>query len=614
MADRLPNLGDCGRKYCASSSGALCLNGRPRESYWHVEGDLCVALEGYPWWADRDLSELARQRGHAAALAAAYRARGEALLERLHGAFAFAVVDLEKSESLVAIDRAGIHSVCFAEGPKGTFLFSTTTDSIAAFPTMTATVSPQRLYHYLYFVDRVPAPWTIFAEMNKLAPGEFARFANGRVVVGRYWRMRYSEDDAKGADEMGAEMFGHLRTAVARSLDGEDLGRTGSFLSGGLDSSTVTGLFAERCRTPAKSFTMSFAIDGYDETEYARAAVEKFRTEHREYLVTPNDILDLIPRLAEVYDEPFSNHSCVPAFQCARIAREAGVDLMLAGDGGDELFAGNAHYLSDSIFDRYRMIPRLVRTSLIEPIVALGARAQSAGLARKAANYVRIANMPVPVRMTRANVFARVGLDRVFDAGFARGIDASEPLRFVEAVYEESPSPSAVKKMMHLDLRITLADGDLRKVNRMCELAGVRVRYPFLDDDMVEFSGRVPHRYLIAGGELRAFYKRAARGFLPDKIIEKKKHGFGLPFLEYSDRFRPLLEMPCDVVSTLKSRRIFRTDFLDDMIACHRGAANGLSRGDIWDLMMIELWHQRHVDRRDAVSRAASRRAPVGAT
>jgi len=614
MADQLPSLGERERKHFATASGALSLNGRARESHWYVEGKLCVALEGYPRWADPDLAELARQRGHAAALAAAYRARGGELLAGLYGTFALAVVDLEKSEAVIAIDRAGIHSVCFADGPKGSFLFGTTTDAIAAFPSMTATVSPQHLYDFLYFVDRVPAPWTIFAEIRKLAPGEFARFGNGKVTVGRYWRMRYSEDDGRASDEIGKEMFGHLRTAVARSLDGEDPKRAGSFLSGGLDSSTVTGLFAERCPAPAKSFTISFDINGYDETEYARAAVERFRTEHREYLVTPKDIFDLIPRLAEVYDEPFSNHSCVPVFHCARVARESGVDVMLAGDGGDELFAGNSRYLSDAVFDHYRRIPRFLRASVIEPFVALGARARSVSLARKAANYVRIANMPIAVRMTRWNLFSRLGADRVFDAAFARPVDLLEPLRFVEAVYEESPSSSAVKKMMHLDLRITLADGDLRKVNRMCELAGIRVRYPFLDDDVIEFSGRVPHRHLVKGGELRAFYKEAATGFLPDKIIAKEKHGFGLPFIEYSDRYRPLLEMPCDIVSTLKRRKIFRDDYLDDMIASHRGVANGLYRGDIWDLMMIELWHQKHVDHRAAVSSRAAERAPVGAS
>jgi asparagine synthase (glutamine-hydrolysing) len=373
-------------------------------------------------------------------------------------------------------------------------------------------------------------------------------------------------------------------------------------------------LLGERCAQPARTYTVAFDIDAYDESDYARTAVERFRTAHRECCVGPEEILDLIPKLAEIYDEPFSNHSTVPTYYCARLARESGTDLLLGGDGGDELFAGNTRYLGDEIFDRYRRLPLIVRAGLIEPLVACATMAQWLPLARKAGNFVRLARLPVPVRMTRSNLYSRHPPNEVFETDFAAGIDPSAPLRFVEEVYEAGASPSAVKKMMHLDLRITLADGDLRKVNRMCELAGVRVRYPFMDDDVMEFSGRVPHRLMVEGGRLRAFFKEAATGFLPDRIITKKKHGFGLPFIEYSDRCRPLLELACDSVVALKRRKIFRETYLDRMIECHRGRQNGFYRGDIWDLMMIELWHRSHVDARRAGDQIGPGRETVAAS
>jgi asparagine synthase (glutamine-hydrolysing) len=610
MADRLPTFGACERRSQATAAAGLCLNARAGEGHWHADPSLTVALEGYPRWNDPEWARLARDRGPGAAIAAAFRRYREGFLEHLRGAFSVAILDYAEGKALCAIDRAGLGTLCYARGPAGGVVFGTTTDAVAAFPGLQATVSAQSLHDFLYFVDRVPAPATIYAEQQKLAPGECLMLRDGAIAVRPYWRMRYSEDDARGVAELGPEMFAHLRTAVARIVEGEQSDRTGAFLSGGLDSSTVAGLLAERCGGSTRTYTVAFDLDAYDESDYARAAVDRFRTRHRECRVAPEDILALIPRLAEVYDEPFSNHSTVPTYYCARLARESGTDVLLGGDGGDELFAGNTRYLADRIFDRYRRIPAVLRRVVIEPLAA-GASSLAPGfsLARKAGNYVRIARMPVPVRMTRSNLYERHGFGEVFDADFAAAIDPSRPLRFIQEVYEAATSPSAVKKMMHLDLRITLADGDLRKVNRMCELAGVRVRYPFMDDDVVEFSGRVPDRLMVKGGRLRAFYKEAASGFLPERIIAKKKHGFGLPFLEYSDRCRPLLELACDSVVALKRRRIFRDGYLDRMIEAHRGRDNGLYRGDIWDLMMIELWLRHHVDAQRSSDRIGSREA-----
>jgi asparagine synthase (glutamine-hydrolysing) len=359
-----------------------------------------------------------------------------------------------------------------------------------------------------------------------------------------------------------------------------------------------------------RAFTVAFDVGEYDESRFARAAVERFGVAHTECRVTPEDILALIPKLAEIYDEPFANHSTVPTYYCARFARDQGVEVMLAGDGGDEIFAGNTRYLEDAIFDHYRRIPRAVRLTLLEPIAAVADQLRWIPVFRKIANYAQIGRMSIPERMNRSNLFSRVDAKLVFEPDFFASIDRSNPLRLAEEIYEASPSPSEVKKMMHLDLRITLADGDLRKVNRMCELAGVRVRYPFLDDDVVAFSGRVPDRLMVEGGKLRAFFKKAVTGFLPDMIINKDKHGFGLPFIEYADRSRPLVEFICDSVTALKRRHIFRDAYLDRMIACHRGEANGMHRGDIWDLMMIELWHRHHVDG-GASSGAADVRPPV---
>jgi asparagine synthase (glutamine-hydrolysing) len=143
--------------------------------------------------------------------------------------------------------------------------------------------------------------------------------------------------------------------------------------------------------------------------------------------------------------------------------------------------------------------------------------------------------------------------------------------------------------MMHFDLRVILADGDLRKVGRMCELAGLRVRFPFLDDDVVEFSGRIPPSLLIRRNRLRYFYKRALRGRLPQETLQKRKHGFGLPFSAFA-AYKPFLELFCDTLAALKKRYYIQRNFLDELIDHTYRGNTSIYDCIIWELAVLELW------------------------
>ena len=576
-------------------SGAHCglsLRSRAGEGHWHADGDLYVALEGYPVWRHPARAETARNRGHAYALAEVYRARGEGLFDELHGAFVLAVIDHDSGRALLGIDRFGIQGLCYAESSKGELVFGSTADSVRAHPHVGTTIRPQSIFNYLYFVDRVPAPDTIYREQRKLIPGHFLNYAQGKWEAKTYWRMPYIEDSGEQLEHLAAELPACLQAAVSRSLEGEEPSKVAAFLSGGLDSSTVTGMLAETNAGQAKSFTIGFEMDGFDETEYATVAAEHFKTEHHVYYVTAQDELDALPRIAEIYDEPFANSSVIAAYVCALRAKESGVDLMLAGDGGDELFGGNTRYISDGVFDHYRLIPRMLRRGLIEPLLGEPAPGQVPALLRKARNYVHYASMSVPQRMTLHNVFRGLEVAALFDPDFLAEIDPGAALGRAEEIYAAATSRSKLQRMMSFDLRLTLADSDLRKVGRACELAGVRVKYPFLDDEVATFAAGVPARFLNQNGELRSFYKRAFAGYLPRQVLEKKKQGFGVPCLEFVDVYAPLQSFVGDCMESLRSRRIFKTGFLDQLVAQIRQANSGCHNGVIWDLTALELWFQ----------------------
>ncbi|MGH7161874.1 MAG: asparagine synthetase B family protein, partial [Planctomycetota bacterium] len=554
--------------------------------------ELLAAVAGHPRWTDPSIEEAARKQGNAKALLDGYRARGPRILESLAGPFAVAVLRDRNGEALLAVDRAAVGSLTYAaEG--GCLVFSTHGDSLAAHPSGRAELDRQSLYDYLYF-HVVPGPATIRRGHRRVLPGEWVRWKDGRVATGAYWRMEYREDDATPLPRLEREFREVVRESVRRAAEG---GRPGCFLSGGTDSSTVSGMVREATGTPARTFSIGFQAEGYDEMEYAREAARRFRCEHHEHYVTPEDVAAAVPRIAAIYSDPFGNASAAPTYCCARAARELGVDLMLAGDGGDELFAGNERYATQWLFDLYGRVPRLLRRGLVEPLLSAVPAGDRLWPVRKARSYVRQANVPMPDRLMTYNVLDRLGAGRVLDADFLQGVDTSRPGAWQREIYDGARATTLVNRMMALDLRITLADCDLPKVGRMCELAGVRVAYPFLSDEVIAFSARVPSRWKIKRTRLRWFFKHALRDFLPRKILTKRKHGFGLPFGVWLRDRRPLQELAYDSLADLKKRRVVRAAFVDELVHAHRTGHAAYHGTFIWVLMMLEQWYKAHVDR-----------------
>jgi len=594
MESALPHYGAIARQGSARAAYGLASAAHPDMSHWHDDERFCAAIEGYPIWSKAEWRDLADREGHGRALAAAYEAVGEALLKDLQGPFSLAVVDKSGGRALLAIDRFGTEPMSYTCLDDGTLVFGSTTDSLRAHPETSLSVSPQAIFDFFFFVDRIPAPQTIYKEAKKLIPGQCLVFDRGRAEVKSYWRMPYTEASADPGDvnALRHELVERMRAATSRCLAGENSDRVGAFLSGGLDSSTVLGLLAQETQRPPHAVTIGFDTAGFDETAFAEIAARHFGAQHHVYYIRPEDTLGAISKIAAIYDEPFANSSAVPAYLCALKAKEAGVDLMLAGDGGDELFAGNERYLKDGVFDHYSRLPRFFRRWILEPAVACVPGRDSITLFRKARNYIQQANMPAAARLYANALIASMGTDRIFEASLLEAIDPNAPQHFAAEIFESSGAQSKLHKMLWLDLRLTLADSDLRKVRRTCELAGVRVKYPFLDQELAEFSARVPPNLLMAGGQIRRFYKDAFQGFLPNEILTKEKHGFGLPYMAIMKEPGPLQDLVCDALSGLASRGYLRRSFLESQIQNLRGDGPPDGVAVAWDLMTLEMWFQ----------------------
>ena len=558
-------------------------------AFFHEDKGVLAAIDGRAHFSDSELAGIAREISPAAALAHAWRQHGADCLSRVHGTFSLALVEPASGTVLLAIDRMGVHRLCFSPVAGG-LVFGGTCDSVLAHPAVARALDPQGIFNYL-FAHMVPAPGTIYAGMEKLLPAQYALFRNGDLKRDFYWEADWRDQAGDDFDARAKEFHSLLAASVTDAVDSRTVG---SFLSGGTDSSTVSGMLTQVSGKPAETFSIGFEAEGFDEIEYARIAARRFGTHGHEYYVTPDDVVRAIPLIAAAYDEPFGNASAVPTYFCALKAKEAGIEAMLAGDGGDEIFGGNTRYAKQKVFEIYSRIPAALRAALIEPLLMNFPGAAHFPPARKAQSYVQQARIPLPDRLESYNFLHREPLADIFNPDFLRAIDPEQAVATQREVYFRTRAESPINRMLHLDWKQTLADNDLRKVNRMTELAGVDVRYPLLDERMVAFAAMLPPDYKVKGYRLRWFFKEALKDFLPHEILTKSKHGFGLPFGLWMQRHAPLHELAHESLQSFRQRGYLREDYLDRLIAAHDTGHATYYGVMIWVVMMLEQWIASH--------------------
>jgi asparagine synthase (glutamine-hydrolysing) len=542
---------------------------------------LLAIMEGSPRWQDRQLENIAQTYSTAHALAEGFLLYGKTVLEKIRGPFAFCLLEPERQYALLAIDRLGLCSLAFYFH-NNLLVFGSQIGQILANPEVVTSIDTQGIFNYLYF-HVIPSPGSIYKDISKLQPGEFFEISNGQLYRNFYWQLCYNESTLSKK-----ELLEQLKDQLEQStIDCAPDHQTGTFLSGGLDSSTVTGMYQKVANRAIDAFTMGFEAEGYDEMEYARASAKHFKINLHEYYVTPADVLKAIPLIAENYDEPFGNASAIPTYYCAKFARDHGIKGLLAGDGGDEIFAGNTRYAKQKIFDLYRYIPHSLRT-VLEPI------AFNLPPLRKVKSYIEQAKIAMPERMESYNFLHRTPLTDIFQQDFLELIEPDQPLQNLISTYHRSTSEDLIKKMLSLDGKFTLADNDLRKVNRMCELAGVGVQYPMLNENLVEFAASIPSKWLMQGFELRSFYREAMKGFLPTETLKKSKQGFGLPFGIWMNNDKELKNFAETSLRGIEKRNFLNPTYIKNLIQLQKEGHASYYGVMIWILVILEQWLNAH--------------------
>ncbi|WP_258872556.1 asparagine synthetase B family protein [Thalassotalea euphylliae] len=518
-------------------------------------------------------------------------AKGEKLsnfYQQLSGRFVLVIANQHDSTLTLVNDFIG-QLPCYYAEHGGEITISHSLKLLKTAVQQTLEISEQAIFNYMYF-HCIPSPTTIYKTVCKLEPGKAVTFDR---TLQRSTHALYAPEfsmNVQDKQSLHQECLDIIETTVKQQASGN----CGAFLSGGLDSSTVSGMLAKH-QTPAKTFSIGFEAEGYDETPYAKITANHFDTQHQVLYLQPEQAAEAFVSVAQYFDEPFGNSSSMAAYFCAQFAKQHGVDTLLAGDGGDELFAGNERYAKQKQFELYYSLPSPMR-ALMNATLNNAVMAGIPGIS-KAASYVRQAEVKLPARLQSYNFINIVGLAEMFTPTFLSKVDVNQPIAQLAQRYQESNGEHPVDNMLYLDWKFTLADNDLVKVNKMCELAGVEVKFPLLDKALVDFSCKVPADVKLPGYELRDFYKQACRGFLADETLDKSKHGFGLPFGVWLKENETLKNIALDALQQFKARNIVSESLINKALDAHHSVHAGYYGELIWIMVVLELWLQGNESR-----------------
>jgi asparagine synthase (glutamine-hydrolysing) len=557
----------------ASSDGVIQLvfNG---EIYNHAEIRTELSrLDPRPWQTDHSDTEV---------IIRAYEQWGIACIHRFRGMFAIGLWDGRTRELWLVRDRIGIKPLYYTVF--GDHLaFASEIKALLADPAQKRAVDLQSFYHYLSFLT-TPAPDTLFDGIKKLAAGCLLRVtADGRMEKRRYWDVW---DHAKrldaSEDEIAAMVLDELRTAVKyRKVSDVPVG---VFLSGGVDSSTNTALFAEG-GGEIKTFSIGYEGDNksyVNELHYARMMAELVGANYHEKLLRVDDLIDFLPTMVHLQDEPIADPVCVPVYYVSKLARDNGVTVCQVGEGADELYWGYPFWKRLLNLQRIASfpLPRILKQAAL-PLISAWRGEDS-----MAYEYACRAATGIPIFWSGAESFSQVEKQRLLSPALRKqfqGYTSYEAIRPIRERFEQKAwEPSHLNWMTTIDLNLRLPELLLMRVDKMSMGVSLEGRVPFLDHKFVELALSIPSAMKTRGGVSKYLLKKAVRGVIPDELIDRKKQGFAIPMEEwFFERLgemtrRELMEF-CD-----------RTDYFDRAEVIR--LIDRKEGSKVWYLLNFALW------------------------
>jgi asparagine synthase (glutamine-hydrolysing) len=517
-------------------------------------------------------------------LLALYQRRGAACLKELNGMFAFAIWDKVEKTLFMARDRIGKKPFYYYHDGGDRLAFASELKSLLQVPGIGREMEPTALPDFLKYLY-IPAPKTIYRNIFKLLPGHFMVLRpGGQPRIEEYWDVDFSTRTTCSQDEAQEALVELLQQSTAcRMIADVPLG---AFLSGGVDSSAVVALMAKISKDPVRTCAIGFDDKRHDESPYAREVAELFATDHKEYQVQTR-LEDTVALMPKYFDEPFADSSAVPTYHVSRLARQA-VTVALAGDGGDESFAGYEKYAVELKEDLARQfVPRPVLAAL-----HAGAGCFRHPVAGKARSLTGSALLDPARAFYRTNSHIDdQTLDRLFSDGIRKACAGYDPAEATTRYYNSMPGADHVSRMLYTDLKTYLPDDILVKVDRMSMAHSLEVRAPFLDYRIIEFAASLASDWKIKGSSKKIILRKAFSRLLPEGILNRPKQGFTVPLDTW---FRGDLKPFAETALTHASL----AEYLEPSAVQSLWLEHQQNKADhgsvLWSLLMFALWQQEY--------------------
>ncbi len=527
-----------------------------------------------------------RTKADAEVIAHLYEDLGYGCVEKLRGIFALAVWD--GATLFVARDRLGVKPLYYT-WVKDQFYFASELKSLLVCPAVDRAVDSEALDDYLTF-GYVAAPKTLFKGVYKLPAGHWLKICRNGAWVNRYWELPQPVSEGRlfgnrAREEVAALLQEAVRTRTLAAVP------LGALLSGGLDSSLIVALLAQSCAEPVKTFHITFAGEEGEAT-FARQVAAEFGCDHHELEAVPED-LTAIPQVIWHLAEPVADAAAWATYLISRYAKQY-VTVLLNGEGGDEVFAGYPRYLLSRLADSYHRFPKFFRKVFADVVGKVSERRDASRFWHNTAKLANSAPTPWERNVAWLSIFAEAERYALYADDFGAAVNGGHAAKLYEEYFKNSPGRSPIKRLMTADIKTSLVDGVMLKVDKASMAAGVEARVPLLDHVLVEYVTRLGDRDRFGWGVPKKLLKNLARELLPRHIIRRPKRAFVVPVEKWLRRYARDWVYDTVASSQALARGYFKPAAVGALLKDY--FEEGVGGRKVWNLFCLELWHQQFVD------------------
>lgn len=517
-----------------------------------------------------------------------YQEYGEECVQHLRGMFAFAIWDTIQQKLFIARDRLGEKPLIYADLPDA-FIFASEIQSLTKHPSIKKKLSVIALDLYLTY-QYIPSPHTIFTQINKLPSAHSLTWHDKKIAIKRYWDLSFLPGEDIQEEGSGVKLIQELKEATRLRMISDV--PVGAFLSGGIDSSTIVGLMSELSAKPIKTFSIGFEEKNYSELAYAKLVAHHFGCDHHELILKPEKI-DLLPKLAKHYGEPFADSSALASYCVSEFTKKY-VTVALTGDGGDETMAGYPRYQAMHFFDIWKKLPYKIRHSIYK-IISLfpdGHPPLSIIWRLKRLLNIGLANLnPAHVYLDTLYYFSERQKRKLYTDELCSQLNDYDAAYYLDPFLTKGSLSPGVSRYLLTDLFTYIPECLMVKMDIASMSNSLETRSPFLDHKFIEFTSSLPSNFKLRGFKTKYLLKKKLTGWLPQSTLKHRKQGFSLPMSHWfkddlSDYIHEILFSPQSL-----SRQIFKKDSLKSMLKEHDQGVTNLSY-QIWSLLMLEQWYQ----------------------